>query len=101
MNEYACAPGAEPGTFILSITFPRVLMVNDGVRTYPCTGIRGFYRARMRGYSPDEAMKRLTFLGPPPPWPFPWQGVIIDDTDHMLAAIRDLEAMIVETKEDE
>ncbi len=97
MNEYACTPGAEPGTFILSITFPRVLMVNDGVRVYPCTGIRGFYRARMRGYNAEDAARYLT-NGVKPAWPFPWPCVIIDDVEHMQRAIADLEAMIVEEK---
>ena len=94
MNEYACTPGAEPGTFVLSITFPSARMINDGQRSYPCTGIRGFYRARMRGYGAEDAMRYLT-TGVKPAWPFPWPGVIIDDVDHLLAAIRDLEAMIV------
>lgn len=84
MNEYECKPGAEPGTFILSITFPRVLMVNDGVRKYPCTGIRGFYRARKIGYTPlPSDMYNLR-------WSVDY------DEEHMLRAIEDLEAMIVQ-----
>lgn len=98
MNEYACTPGAEPGTFIISIEFPRALTVNDGVRTYPAKGLRGFYRARMRGFAADDVQRYLSLAAlstHPMPWPYPWPGVVIDDAQHMLAAIADLESMIV------
>lgn len=82
MNEYSCKPGAEPGTFILSIEFPCVHMVDDGQRIYPCTGVRGFYRAKKISYAPLPAdMYNLR-------WSVDY------DSDDLVAAFADLESMI-------
>lgn len=89
MNVYSCTPGAEPGTFILSIEFGELRWMEDDRGVRPCPGIRGFYRARFKSpaFTRESEMPSLA-------WPGQHiKGIeVIDDVDHLLGAIRHLES---------
>lgn len=92
MTEYSCkpAPAAGPHAYCITIDFDgfRWIQRAPGEKVLPVRGIRGLYRPRTLGI-PAGSQDRIDFAA----------GKVIEDADHLLRAIADLESNALPTAE--